>query len=239
MRRNYWVVVASALVISVLTGCSDTVVAPAAAPSVALSSAPTSTMLAPAGRPTLALSTTATSLQNGTTQFTVNPAGGVFYVGGHAVVFPAHSICDPAASSYGPTEWDKPCTVLNRKLTITATVRTVGGEKSVDFSPELRFVPSDKPARWVWIFINTPEARGASDLARFNILFAEYIGAPPVNDAASDPTLRTYVDPWLGVSYRRIKHFTGYYVNAGFTCDPNVEDCSGDDNGDGGGNQTP
>jgi hypothetical protein len=217
MRRNYWVVVASALVIGVLTGCSDTLVAPSAAPSAA----PVSTILAPSGRPQLSLS--GNNVQNGSTQFTVSPSGGVYFVGNHAVVFPAHSICDPATSTYGEGEWDAPCTPLNRPLRITARVSTTNGEQAVDFSPEIRFVPASSPSRWVWIFMYTPDARGAKDLSRFNILFAPTLGAAPVNDAAQDATLRTYVDGWSGTSFRRIKHFTGYVVAVGFTDDPSSD----------------
>ncbi|NUO37898.1 MAG: hypothetical protein HOQ19_07675 [Gemmatimonadaceae bacterium] len=215
MRRNYWVVVASALVIGVLTGCSEnTVVAPAAASRTA----PASTMFAPSARPQLSLS--GNSVQNGVTQFTVNASGGTFYVGNHAVYFPGRSICDPATSSYGDGEWDAPCKPLNRPLTITARLSTANGVQAVDFSPSIRFVPSDNPARWVWIFMYTPDARSATDLSKFAILFSPSLGAMPVNDALTDPTLRTYVDTRAGVSYRRIKHFTGYSVGAGFTDTP-------------------
>ncbi len=107
---------------------------------------------------------------------------------------------------------------------------TVNGVKAIDFSPELRFVPSAQPTRWVWIFMYTPEARGAKDLTPFNILFAATPGASPVNDALTDATLRTYVDSRLGISSRRIKHFSGYVVASGFTCDANSEDCGGSGN---------
>ena len=218
MRRNYWVVVASAVVIGVLTGCSEnTVVAPAAfSPS-----APALIKSAPAGRPQLALS--GNSVENGTAQFTVNPSGGIFFVGNHAVVFPARSICDPATSSYGEGQWDAPCTPLNRPLTITARLSSANGVRAVDFSPEIRFVPSANPAHWVWIFMYTPEARGAEDLSPFAILFSPSLGATPVNDALTDSTLRTYVDTRSGVSYRRIKHFTGYSVGAGFADTPDSD----------------
>lgn len=220
MRRNYWVVVASALVIGVVTGCSEnTVVAPAAAPSTA----PASTIFAPSARPMLSLS--GSGIQDGVTEFTVGPSGGVFFVGNHAVVFPARSICDPATSSYGDDQWDAPCTVLTRPLTITARLSSANGVSAVDFSPSLRFVPSASPARWVWIFMYTPQARAAQDLSPFTILFTPALGATPVNDAVGDPTLRTYVDTWSGVSFRRIKHFTGYSVGAGFT-DPPPTDVS-------------
>jgi hypothetical protein len=218
MRRNYWVVVASALVIGVLTGCSDNLVAPSAAPSAA----PASTMLAPSGRPNLSLS--GNSVRNGSTEFTVGPAGGVFFVGNHAVVFPAQSICDPATSTYGEGQWDAACTPLNRPLKITARISTTNGQQAVDFSPSIRFVPSNNTSRWVWIFMYTPDARGARDLSQFNIMFAPSLGAAPVNDAAQDPTLRTYVDGRSGTSFRRIKHFTGYVVAVGFAADPNVDD---------------
>jgi hypothetical protein len=221
MRRNYWVVVASALVIGVLTGCSDnTLVAPSAAPSAA----PTSTILAPSGRPSLSLS--GSNARNGSTEFTVSPAGGVFFVGNHAVVFPARSICDPATSTYGEGQWDAPCTPLNRALKITARISTTNGQQAVDFSPSIRFVPSSNTSRWVWIFMYTPDARGAQDLSRFNIMFAPNLGATPVNDAAQDATLRTYVDTWSGMSYRRIKHFTGYVVAVGFTDQPQSDEAT-------------
>lgn len=219
MRRNYWVVVASALVIGVVTGCSDSLVAPVAAPIAA----PVSMLLAPSGAPSLSLS--GGEIANGSTRFTVGPSGGMFFVGNHAVYFPARSICDPESSSYGEDTWDSACKPLTRSITITAQVSTVGGVKAVDFTPELRFVPSTRPARWVWIYMHTPEARSASDLSQFNILFASTLGAQPENDAALDASLRTYVDTRSGVSFRRIKHFSGYIVASGYTCDPTTEDC--------------
>jgi hypothetical protein len=218
MRRNYWVVVASALVIGVLTGCSEnTVVAPAAAPSTA----PASAMFAPSASPQLSLS--GNGVRNGVTRFTVSPSGGIYFVGNHAVVFPARSICDPAASTYGEGQWDAPCTPLNRPLTITARLSTANGASAVDFSPSIRFVPSASPSRWVWIFMHAPQARGTDDLSQFAILFSPSLGATPVNDAVNDATLRTYVDTRSGVSFRRIKHFTGYSVGAGFTDEPQPE----------------
>ena len=40
----------------------------------------------------------------------VTPSGGYYSIGRSGVYFPPNSICDPATTSYGPTEWDKPCT---------------------------------------------------------------------------------------------------------------------------------
>jgi hypothetical protein len=224
MRRNYWVVVANVLVLGVLAGCRDNGVSPLAPPS----DAPASMMLAPAGRPSLSLSGGASD--DVSADFTVGPAGGVFFVGNHAVVFPAHSVCDPARSSYGPGTWDDACPVLSRSISVHAVVRNQDGRSWVDFSPALRFAPSNNPARWVWMFMYTPDAVDATgDLSRFNILYAGSIGGATVNDAAGDYTLRTYVDTRSGVSFRRIKHFSGYTASSGFTCDP-IKDqgCGGD-----------
>jgi hypothetical protein len=176
-------------------------------------------MLAPTGRPSLSLSGGAS--ENVSADFSVGPSGGVYRIGNHAVVFPAHSICDPASSTYGPGAWDDPCKVLNKPITIHAVVRNQEGRSWVDFSPELRFAPSDDASRWVWVFMYTPQTVGAAgDLSRFNILYAQSIGGVVVNDAADDPTLRTYVDTQSGVSFRRAKHFSGYTASSGNSCDP-------------------
>ena len=214
MRRNYWVVIANVLVLAVLAGCRDNGVSPVASPS----DAPASMMLAPEGRPSLSLGGGAQDELS--VDFTVSPKGGVYHVGNHAVVFPANNICDPAQSSYGTGTWDDECVVLRRPLAIHAVVRTERGRSWVDFSPELRFVPSDNPSRWVWMYMYTPQSMGAAgDLSRFTILYASSIGGQTVNDAATDATLRTYVDTRGGVSFRRIKHFSGYTASAG-NCDP-------------------
>ena len=223
-QRNYWVVVANVAVIAALAGCSDnTFVAPSAQPDAAASSAPVTMMAAPQGRPSLSLSGTGPS--NSTADFTVGPQGGVFFIGNHAVVFPAKSICDPATSTYG--DWDAACKTIGKPIQIHAVVRNESGRTWVDFSPQLRFAPSANPSRWVWMFMYTPDARGAKgDLSRFNILYAKSIGGVTMDDAASDPTLRTYVDTHTGVSVRRIKHFSGYTASGGRTCDGISGECS-------------
>jgi hypothetical protein len=216
MRRNYWVVVASMVVMTVLTGCSDTVVAPAAAPNAS----PTSMLQAPAGHPTLSLSHD--GQDNEETDFSISPAGGVYRVGNHALVFPALSVCAPTTANYEAAQWDAPCAPARTAINVRAVVKKDGARTWVDFSPELRFVPSTNPSRWVWLFLNTPAARNASgDLSRFNILYAASIGGVTVDDAAGNPTLRTYVDTRAGVTFRRVQHFSGYLGTSGY-CDPSA-----------------
>jgi hypothetical protein len=213
------------LVLAVLAGCRDQVVAPAAPPlSAAPVAAPVPIGLAPQGRPTLDL--TGGTSDSASVDFSVGPIGGIFRTGNHAVVFPANSVCDPATSSYGPDTWDLPCSPLQSPLRVHAEVRRANGQTWVDFSPSLRFVPTSNPTKWVWMVMHAPGAIGATtDVARFNILWATKIGGPTVDETSTDPTLRTYVDTWQGISLRRIKHFSGYTLPDGRTCNPASEEC--------------
>jgi hypothetical protein len=219
MRRINWKTVSTLVTMAALVGCQETMVAP-----IAPDNAPTSIRLAPEGRPSLSLS--GGNTDNSESDFTVGAKGGLFYVGNHAVFFPAGSICDPSASgySYGVGSWDQSCTPLKKKISIHAVTRTVDGKAAIDFTPSLRFVPSNNPARWVWLYMSTPSAKNeisAQGLDKYNILYAPTLGAAGIDESISDPTLRTYVDTRNGSSLRRIKHFSGYAVH-GFTCS---DDC--------------
>jgi hypothetical protein len=214
MRRTSRITVGPLLSLALLAGCGETAVSPIEAPVMA---APAPVSLAPAERPSLQL--TGALPDSAAVDFVVGAWGGVFYTGNHAVVFPAQSICDPATSGYGQDTWDAPCSPLQTPLKIHAEVRRKNGATWVDFTPSLRFVPSAHPSRWVWMVMYTPEAIGASgDLSRFNVLWADQIGGTRVDETLLDPTLRTYVDTWSGISMRRIKHFSGYTVGSGRSC---------------------
>jgi len=216
MRRTNWKTVSTLVTMALLAGCQDNTVS---APQQA-SVAPTLMMMAPGEAPRLSLN--GVSSNNIKTEFTVGPNGGVFMVGNHAVVIPAHSICNPATSSYGPGTWDSPCRALEGSLKISAEVRIEKGATWVDFSPALRFVPSNNPANWAWIYMYTPKAAGAHDLSSFNILYATRIGGLTTDESAQDATLRTYVDTRSGLSVRRIKHFSGY-TSSGRACDSGAD----------------
>ena len=141
--------------------------------------------------------------------FTVTSTGGVFQMGPHAVYFPAQSICDPASSTYGLTEWDKPCVAATAPIQIHAQLRTVGGYEVVEFTPALRFAPS----KWVMIYMHSAALKTASH--RLSILWSPAQGAPGVDESLTDPTVQTHTLRSYGVLYRRIKHFSGYQVSAG------------------------
>jgi hypothetical protein len=216
MRCPSWFTAGPLLLLAALAGCGEGVVSPSSSPIQApAASAPAPMSLAPQARPSLVLS--GGLADSASIDFQVGPTGGIFFTGNHAVVFPAQSICDPATSSYGAGTWDQPCAPLQSTLKVHAEVRRIDGQTWVDFRPSLRFVPSTNPARWVWIVMYTPEAIGAAsaDLQNFNILWANQLGGSTVDEAPADSTLRTYVDTWMGISLRRIKHFSGYTIGAG------------------------
>lgn len=210
MRRTNWKTVSTLVTMIVIAGCQENGVS---APKYAATT-PVSTMAAPEGAPQLSLS--AHTGNNADVEFTVTPAGGVFFMGSNAVVFPANSICDPSTSSYGDGTWDDTCTPLSTPLTIRATVRSANGATWVDFSPSIRFVPSEHSRQWVYMYMASENA----------ILFAPAIGALGVDDAADDATVRTFLDSHDGYTLRRIKHFTGYMTSSGRACVEGDPECS-------------
>ncbi len=147
--------------------------------------------------------------------FTVTPTGGVFSMGPHHLYFPSRAICDPARSTYGVTEWDKPCEPLSSSITIKAEVRVTNGVPWVYFTPNLRFVPSSNPSRWVWLYLESRKPVDPADLDRFKIFWFSEVGAVAIDESLADPTLVTHLWPETGLVYRRIKHFSGYQVHDG------------------------
>ncbi|MEP6622295.1 MAG: hypothetical protein ABJE47_23435 [bacterium] len=223
MRGPSWKTVSTLVTMLVIAGCQDSsVTSPHNGPVAA-----TSMKMAPAGAPSLSLEGD-DAPADAAKDFTVGPAGGIFYVGRNAVVFPAQSICDPATSDYGPEAWDRPCEPLQSAITVHAVSHTSASGNWVDFSPALRFVPSSNSRQWVWMYMFIPGARGAGDVSKFNILYSSMAGAPGVDETPLDATLRTYVDTSTGFSVRRVKHFSGYQTSSGFSCTPSDDnDCSG------------
>lgn len=209
MRRTNWKTVSTLVTMIVVAGCQEGVVS---APQNDLAG-PVSRMMAPEGAPQLSLA--GLSSDNADVEFTISPAGGVYFVGKNAVVFPANSICDPSKSSYGAGTWDDECVPLTTPLKMHAKVRTAKAGTWVDFKPSLRFVPSNDSRNWVYMFMASSHS----------ILFAPSLGAVGVDDASADATVRTYLDSHGGVTLRRIKHFTGYMTSSGRSCNEGDPDC--------------
>ena len=155
-----------------------------------------------------AISTSLTTV----TTFVYDPAvGGTFEFGPqHRITFSAGAVCDPLVSTYGPSEWDQPCTPLAAPITITAhSYVASNGHPRVDFSPSLRFVPGSS----VVLYLRDKEAaEGAS---------AELQWCDDSNqcvtEAAPLPSYATKRDAALGMVFRAIKHFSGYMITVGRT----------------------
>ena len=160
----------------------------------------------------------------------VTPSGGWFSIGFHGVWFPANSICDPALSSYGPTEWDKPCTTITSPIAIHAEIREQGGLPYVVFTPDLRFAPATRkangsldPKRFVNLYMYIGGSP-ASDAGSLEIKWVADEGSAPLSEDEADPTLQTRRMERGKVVYRRVKHFSGYLVAAGIDGDRDAGD---------------
>jgi hypothetical protein len=134
---------------------------------------------------------------------------------GNSITFPKGSLCDPH-SSYGPDQWDQPCAVAKGPLTVNAKAwLDASGHPRIDFDQHVRFVPSTDPRNWV--VITFKDSRAAADF--WTIGYCATETSTCVDESLTDPTLATYTDPTTGKLTRRIKHFSGYNVFAGFSDD--------------------
>ncbi len=146
---------------------------------------------------------------------TINPQQDTYYYlgAGNSLVFPAGSLCDPWKSTYGPGQWDAPCTPAYWPLTVNVTAWVdAAGHARVDFDKHIRFVPTTNPAKMV--VITFADLQASLD-PFFNILYCPTSSSACVDEALTDPSLLTVRNPVTGKVTRRIKHFSGYNVAAG------------------------
>jgi hypothetical protein len=155
-----------------------------------------------------------------TQDFVIPARGGSVVIGGiFTLDFPNHSVCDPDNSGYG--NWDAPCKTIKHDVHVTATYGVQDGQLVIDFNRELRFAPTKKPSQWVTISTNLYRDAliGVTGSNVFpDLLYIPHLGAAAVDEAATDPTLRTHVNVRSGDVSRRIEHFSGYLVGAGDGC---------------------
>ena len=147
-------------------------------------------------------------LIDGVYVLTVDPrVDAVMNMGPNHLNIPANSICSLAASGYGPSFWDAPCTPESQPVTITAIVRNAStNNPSIEFQPALRF----NPATTVSLTLFVTNAATLSNMA-----VVKYCGvfAPTcVDESLNDPSMKTTLDRTAGSVSRRIKHFSGYVV---------------------------
>ena len=145
----------------------------------------------------------------------VTRTGGWFVLGPHAVYFPRGSICS-LESSYGVTEWDKPCVAATRPVDFHVEIhRDLDGRSWLSFTPEVRFVPSKNRSQWVMLYMWTGGSAREMLATMPKILWSQHVGGELIDESLTDPTLATAFVPGTSIAYRRIKHFSAYQATIG------------------------
>jgi hypothetical protein len=131
----------------------------------------------------------------------------VLRFGDYTLDLPANAICS-RKSGYGLEMFDLECKAEKNPVTISALVRpTAGGIPRIDLMPEMRF----SPKRVVTLTLTIADVRRTTSSPR--ILYCATLSATAcIDEAELDPTLATHVDAAAGTVFRRIKHFSGYFV---------------------------
>jgi hypothetical protein len=134
---------------------------------------------------------------------------------------PAYSVCALGTTTYGPAYWDSPCTPQTAPVQLTVTVKNAASDNpSVDFQPAMRFNPN----KVVQLFFYVPNV-SQTDAKNWIIMYCPNAGSGSftgsvsgacVNEALTDPDLRTFVDYNAQVLFRRLKHFSRYQVDSGY-----------------------
>ena len=128
-----------------------------------------------------------------------------FNLGLNHLDMPAHSVCDLATSSYGVDHWNESCDVQNDSVTITVTITGASSDKPrIDFQPAMRFSPDKN----VQLFMYSPNA-ALSDSWKLGYCNDANVC---VDESKTDSELQSYIDHDASVVFRRIKHFSGYWV---------------------------
>ncbi len=133
----------------------------------------------------------------------------VLHFGQHTLDIPSRAICTPS-SGYGLTSFDLDCKREGSAVTITALVRsTASGIPRIDVSPAMRFSPTRTVTLSLYVPTLTP------DPSAWRILYCATQSMDEcIDEAALDPTLATHLDYGRRTLFRRIKHFSGYYVES-------------------------
>ena len=146
-----------------------------------------------------------------TVVFRVNNAEGVTKkIGAHVINIPAGAIC-ALTSSYGSTEWNKPCQPLSGSIVITATVfQDNDAQPYIDFQPALRFSPNKE----VMLFFRQGHNTAKTELV---IKYCNNLGHC-TDESLTDASLKPFRIGQTPILGRRLKHFSGYMVVAGESC---------------------
>jgi hypothetical protein len=130
--------------------------------------------------------------------------------GPHTLSLPANAVCGVQSAGYGLTLFDGPCLAETQRVAITATVTSdVSGHPRIDFLPNLRFSPQKEVILSLYVGDVT-----AASITSWRIFYCPTPGTTVgcMDESLLDASLVTHFDARRGVVFRRIKHFTGYFV---------------------------
>ena len=131
----------------------------------------------------------------------------VLRFGDYTLTLPANAICSEK-SGYGLEAFDLSCKSEKEPVTITALVRSqADAVPRIDLMPEMRF----NPKLVVTLSLTVPDIAVAGSSPRILYCATPSVAAC-VDEALLDPTLATHVDAATNTVFRRIKHFSGYFV---------------------------
>jgi hypothetical protein len=139
---------------------------------------------------------------------TVDPQrSNLLHFGGHTLKIPANAICNENAG-YGVESFDLGCKAEKDPVTITAIVRaSESGIPRIDLLPQLRF----SPKRAVTLSLRVPDLQSIGPSP--TILYCSTASTDLcIDESVLDPTLATHADVRASTLFRRIKHFSGYFV---------------------------
>jgi hypothetical protein len=134
----------------------------------------------------------------------------LLHFGRHTLSLPANAICSVQTSDFGLALFDEPCPSETRRVAITATVTNdIQGHPRIDFLPNLRFSPQKEVILSLYVGHAT-----AKSIATWRIFYCPTPGTTVgcSDESLVDASLVTHVDVPRGMIFRRIKHFTGYFV---------------------------
>jgi hypothetical protein len=155
-------------------------------------------------------------IDSSTKTLTIDPnVSHTYAFGDDWISFPAHSVCDPETSGYGPSFWDAPCTPVSKPVKVTVHWSRRGGYAFAHFSPELRFVPADAQSVSRWVILSLHAQKQLQDLSAYTILYSSGENTW-VDESLADPTLLAWLDKPHNSVVRRVKHFSGYMVAAAY-----------------------
>ncbi len=146
-----------------------------------------------------------------TYKFSIDPKrANLLQIGSHTLDIPANAICN-TKSGYGLETFDLDCKAEKAKVTITAILReTSDSIPRIDLFPHMRF----DPEATVTLTMSVP-ALSRSSSPEWTILYCPTVTQMYcVDESVLDPSLATRANYRQHTLFRRIKHFSGYFVES-------------------------